>query len=124
MGHPAVDVPTIILPFAAQARRSWGDGPSGGRLYGGEEAEEIGAEEFVEVGGGVAAGEQGGGDFGQVGGGVDALGEGAYAVEVGADADVVDACDADDVVEVGDERCKRGRGMRAANSRSRRLAMW
>jgi hypothetical protein len=93
--------PTIILPLAAQARRSWNDGLGGGSLYGGEEAEEVGAEDFVEGGGGVTAGEQGGGDFGQVGGGVDALGESADAVEIGADADVVDAGDADDVVEVG-----------------------
>ncbi len=49
---------------------------------------------FCEGGGGVAAGGEGGGDFGQVGGGVDAFGEGGDAVEVGADADVVDAGDA------------------------------
>ena len=46
--------PTIILPLAAQAGRSCGDGLGGG-LGGGEEAEEVGSEDFVEVGGGVAA---------------------------------------------------------------------
>ena len=84
-----------------------------GGLGGDEEAEEVGAEDFVEVGWGMAAGEERGGDFGQVGGGVDALGERADSVEVGTDADVIDARDRDDVVEVGDE----GRERRAGKAR-------
>jgi hypothetical protein len=73
-------------------------------LDGGEEAHEIAAEELVQIGGGVAASEQGGGDPGQIGGRVDLFGEGRDSVEVRTDTDVVDAGDADDMVEVGDKR--------------------
>jgi hypothetical protein len=54
---------------------------------------------------------QGFGDFGQVGGGVEAFGElAADAVEVGAEADVVDAGDFGDVVDVVDEHGERRAG--------------
>ena len=66
-----------------------------------EDAEKIAAEEFFHVLGGVASGHECGGDFGQVGGGVDAFGWDGDAVEVSTDADVVDAGDSDDVIEMG-----------------------
>ena len=56
-----------------------------------EDAEEIAAEEFFHVLGGVASGHECRGDLGEVGGRVDALGCDGNAVEVGADADMVDA---------------------------------
>ena len=74
----------------------------------GEDAEEVGAEDFFHLLGGVAAGHEGGGDFWEVGGVADFGGEDAEAVEVGADADVVDACDLRDVVEMIDEGFERG----------------
>ena len=72
-------------------------------MYVAEDAEEIAAEEFLHVFGGVASGHERGGDFGEIGGGVDAFGWDGDAVEVGADADVVDAGDLDDVIEMIDE---------------------
>ena len=57
----------------------------------------------MHVFGGVAARHECDRDFGKVCGRVDACGWDGDAVEVGADADVIDACDFDDVVEVIDE---------------------
>ena len=70
----------------------------------GEYAEQVAAKYFLELFGGVAARVESSGDFGQVGCGVDAFGEGGDAVEVGADAYVVDAGDRCDVIDVVDER--------------------
>ena len=75
----------------------------GGSPYRGEVAEEVAAEEFFHVLGGVASGHEGGGDFGEIGGGVDAFGWDRDAVEVGAYADVVDAGDFNDVIEMINE---------------------
>ncbi len=77
----------------------------------------------MEVFGGVAASVQGFGDLWEVGGGVDAGGEGGDAVEVGADAYVVDAGGAGYVVDVIDEGVlAAGRGRRAAKARSMALS--
>ena len=62
----------------------------------------------MHVVGGVAASHEGCGDFGKVGGRVDACGWDGDAIEVSADADVVDAGDFDDVVEVVDEGVEGG----------------
>ena len=70
----------------------------------GEDAHQVSAENFVQVFCGVAAVDQGFGDPRQISGGVDAFGQRTDAVEVSADADVVCAGDADDVVEMVNER--------------------
>src|SRR5579875_1801345 len=72
-----------------------------------EDAQDVATEDFANVLGAVAARHEGCGNLGEVGGGVDASGRDRYAVKVRADADVVDARDLDDVVEVVDERVER-----------------
>ena len=81
-----------------------------------EDAQEISAEDLAAVFGGVAALHQCGGDLGQIGGGVDALRQlAADAVEVRAEADVIDSGDFGDVVDVVDRAAESGgRGMRSA----------
>ena len=74
-----------------------------GGLYIAEDAEEIAAEELSHVLGGVASGHECSGDFREIGGRVDAFGWDGDAIEVGADADVVDTGCLDDVVEMIDE---------------------
>ncbi len=76
-----------------------------------EDSEEIAAEDFAAVFGGVAAGHEGCGDFGEVGGGVEALRQlAAYAVEVRAEAYVVDTGYLGDVIDVVDEDRERWAG--------------
>jgi hypothetical protein len=76
-----------------------------------EDAEQVAAENLADIVGAVAAIEQGLCDFGQVGGGVDAGGSGsADAVEIRAEADVIDAGNFGDVVDVIDQRTERRAG--------------
>ena len=71
-------------------------------LDGSHDAEEVAAVDLFDVVGGVAFFEQGAGEGGELVVGFESLGDAAYAVEVGADADVVDAADLDGVVDLGD----------------------
>src|SRR5258707_8026259 len=73
-----------------------------------EDAEQVAAQNLPNIVGAVAAIEQGLCDLWQVGGGVNALGgRAAYAVKIRAQADVVDACDFRDMVDVIDEGAQR-----------------
>ncbi len=76
-----------------------------------EDAEKIAAEDFAAVFGGVTTGHESRGDFGKVGGGIEPLRQlTAYAVEVRAQAYVVNAGYLGDVVDVVDEDRERWAG--------------
>ena len=64
------------------------------------DAEEVAAPDFLDVGLAVAAGEELAGELDELGGAGEA-GDTAVAVEVGAEADMVDADYGDGVVEMG-----------------------
>ena len=67
-----------------------------------EDAEDVAAEDFLDVGVGVAFADQGFGDFGELGDVFQAVGH-VGAVEIGAQADVIGADKFDDVVDVLDD---------------------
>lgn len=73
------------------------------RLYVAEVAQEVDAEDFAAVFVRVAAAHELRGDFRQVGSGVDPFGQRGNAVKVRAEADVLDAGNSDDVLDVIDE---------------------
>src|ERR1035437_1276118 len=85
-------------------------GGGGSALDGSEDAHQVSAQNLPHVVRRVATNQQRGGDLGQVRGRVDALGQRGDAVEVGADADVIDTRDPEDVVEVVDQRLERRAG--------------
>src|SRR5262245_12682684 len=59
-----------------------------------KDAQQVPAEDFLDVVGTIAAVEQGLGDFGEVGGGVDTGWRGAaHTIEIGTKADVIDTGD-------------------------------
>src|SRR5438309_472082 len=64
------------------------------------DSEEVAAVDLLDVVGGVALFEQGPGEGGKLVVGVEVGGNAGDAVEVGADADVVDAADFDSVVDL------------------------
>ena len=70
---------------------------------GAHDAEEVAAVDFLDVVGGVAGLEEGAGEGGELVVGVEAGGYAGDAVEVGADADVVDAADLHGVVDLGED---------------------
>ena len=73
-----------------------------------EDTEQVAAENLAAVFGGVAALHQGCRNLGQVGRRIEALGQlPADAIEVRTEADVIDACDFRDVVDVVDEHGER-----------------
>ena len=72
-------------------------------LDGAHDAEEVAAVDLLDVRGGVALFEQGAGEGGELVVGVELRRDAADAIEVGADADVVDAADLDGVVDLGDD---------------------
>src|ERR1700753_1589236 len=69
-----------------------------------KDAQEVAAEELFHVLGGIASRHQCSSDFRQIGSGVNAFGGNGNTIEVGTDANVVDAGDFDDVIEVGNKR--------------------
>ena len=76
---------------------------AGALLYGAHDAEEVTAIDLLDVGGGEAFFEQGSGKGGELVVRGELRGDAADAVEVGADADVIDAGDLDGVGDLGDD---------------------
>jgi len=83
---------------------------TGAALDGAHDAEEVAAVDLLDVVGGVALFEQRAGEGGELVVGAKVGGDAADAVEVGADADVIDAADADGVVDLGDDVGEGGGG--------------
>lgn len=67
-----------------------------------EDAEDVAAEDFLDVGVGVTFADEGFGDFRELGDVFEAIGH-IGAVEIGAQADVIGADEFDDVVDVLDD---------------------
>ncbi len=71
-------------------------------------AEQVAAVDLLDVVGGVALFEQSAGEGGELVVGLSSAGNTADSVEVGADADVVDATDLDSMIDLVDDVGERG----------------
>jgi len=107
--HETLTREVVLRQVSTRGLPSIADAP--GLLFdGAHDAEEIAAVDLFEVFGGVTLFEEGAGERGEFVVRAEVGGDAADAVEVGADADVVDAAGMDCMVDLGDDVGEGGGG--------------